>query len=250
MQPAPRRRGPERICGTWTMVRASAKHATRSPVRIVRSSNAGRHQAPVSRSGGEFEPTTSRRLLNARTRNGLREKVLRHEPRNRDAFLGLAAVAARAGRWDEAAEFYARILAFHPTDPIAQTALISIGASDEERRESRLKALLLEEPRAAYLHFALGNLYAEQSRWSEARLSYFNAHRFDVSNPDFAYNLAVSLDHLLERGSALDFYREALALAQGRSASFETAEATPDSGGSPAQRPQRPKSGRSTGIVR
>ena len=149
--------------------------------------------------------------------------VLGHEPRNRDAFLGLAAVAARAGRWDEAAAHYARILAFDPADTIAQAALIAIDEQDPVRGESRLKALLSSEPQAAYLHFGLGNVYAAQSRWPEAQQSYLSAWRLDRGNADYAYNLAVSLDHLSRPESALDFYREALALAEKRPAGFEAA---------------------------
>ena len=149
--------------------------------------------------------------------------VLGHEPHNRDAFLGLAAVVARAGRWDEAAAYYARILAFDPADAAAQAALIAIDERDPVRGESRLKALLSSEPRAAYLHFGLGNAYAAQSRWPEAQQSYFNAWRLDRGNADYAYNLAVSLDHLSRPESALDVYREALALAEKRPAGFEAA---------------------------
>ena len=149
--------------------------------------------------------------------------VLGHEPRNRDAFLGLAAVAARAGRWDEAAAHYARILAFDPADTIAQAALIAIDEQDPVRGESRLKALLSSEPRAAYLHFGLGNAYAAQSRWPEAQQSYLSAWRLDRRNADYAYNLAVSLDHLSRPESALELYREALALAEKRPAGFEAA---------------------------
>ena len=149
--------------------------------------------------------------------------ALVHEPRNRDAVLGLAAVAARADRWEEAAGHYARVLASSPADTVARAALIAIDEQDPARGESRLKALLWSEPRAAYLHFSLGNVYAAQSRWPEAQQSYFNAYRFDDGNADYAYNLAVSLDHLSRRERALDFYREALALAQSRPGSFETA---------------------------
>ena len=46
--------------------------------------------------------------------------VLGREPGNRDALLGLAAVAARAGRWDEAAAHYARVLASHPADTVSR----------------------------------------------------------------------------------------------------------------------------------
>ena len=149
--------------------------------------------------------------------------VLGHEPRNRDALLGLAAVVARAGRWDEAAAYYARILAFDPADAAAQAALIAIDERDPVRGESRLKALLSSEPRAAYLHFGLGNAYAAQSRWPEAQQAYLDAWRLDRGNADYAYNLAVSLDHLSRPESALDLYREALALAEKRPAGFEAA---------------------------
>ena len=147
--------------------------------------------------------------------------VVRHEPGNRDALLGLAAVATRAGGWDEAAGHYARILAFHPADSVAQAALIAVGGQDSARGESRLKALLWREPEAAHLHFDLGNVYAAQSRWPEARQSFFSAYRFDRENADYAYNLAVSLDHLSRRERALHFYHEALALARSRPSSFD-----------------------------
>ena len=148
--------------------------------------------------------------------------VLAGEPGNRDALLGLAAVAAREGRWEEAAGHYRRVLAFDPADTVAQAALVAIDETDPTRGETRLKTLLWSEPRAAYLHFNLGNVYASQSRWPEAQESFFNAYRFDSGNADYAYNLAVSLDHLARRESARDFYREALALARTRPASFET----------------------------
>ncbi len=151
--------------------------------------------------------------------------VLGHEPRNRDALLGLAAVAAREGRWEEAAGRYGQALASNPADTVAQAALIAIDEQDPVHGERRLKALLRSEPRAAYLHFNLGNVYAAQSRWSEAQRSYLDAWHLDSGNADYAYNLAVSLDHLARRESALGFYREALALARSRPASFETAAA-------------------------
>ena len=149
--------------------------------------------------------------------------VLGHEPGNRDARLGLAAIAARDGRREEAAGHYARILAARPADTVARAALIAIDERDPTAARSRLKALLGSEPRAAHLHSTLGNLYAAQSRWAEAQQSWFNAYRFDRGNADYAYNLAVSLDHLSQPRSALGLYREALALARTRPASFDAA---------------------------
>ena len=146
--------------------------------------------------------------------------VLGHEPRNRDARLGLAAVAARAGRWAEAADHYATLLASHPADTAARAALIAIAEKDPARAESRLKALLRIEPEVAHLHFNLGNLYASQSRWPEAQRSWFSAYRLDRDNADHAYNLAVSLDHLSQWRNALDLYREALVLSRSSPAGF------------------------------
>ena len=147
--------------------------------------------------------------------------VLGHEPRNRDARLGLAAVAARAGRWAEAVDHYATLLATHPADTAARAALIAIAEKDPARAESRLKGLLRVEPEAAHLHFSLGNLYASQSRWPEAQQSWFSAYRLDRGNADHAYNLAVSLDHMSQPRSALGLYREALVLARSSPAGFE-----------------------------
>ena len=168
--------------------------------------------------------------------------VLGHEPRNRDARLGLAAVAARAGRWAEAAEHYATLLASHPADTTARAALIAIAEKDPARAESRLKSLLRMEPEAAHLHFGLGNLYAAQSRWPEAQQSWFRAYRLDRGNADHAYNLAVGLDHLSQSRTALELYREALVLARSSPASFDAEavrkrilaiESRPDAGGTP-----------------
>ena len=148
--------------------------------------------------------------------------VLRHEPGNRDAHLGLAALAVRAGRRNEAGGHYAQVLESHPADAVALAALIAIDESNPSQAGSRLKALLRSEPNAAHLHFELGNLYAAQRRWREARRSYSESYRLDRRNADYAYNLAVSLDHLSRARSALGLYREALLLSRSRAVSFET----------------------------
>ena len=69
--------------------------------------------------------------------------------------------------------------------------------------------------------FGLGNAYAAQSRWSEARRSYSEASRLDAGNADYTYNLAVSLDRLSQPDSAVALYREALELARRRPARFD-----------------------------
>jgi tetratricopeptide (TPR) repeat protein len=88
-----------------------------------------------------------------------------------------------------------------------------------------LKTLLATDPGAHVLNFALGNQLAQQGRWPEAQQHYFKAFAADPENADFAYNLAVSLDHLRQPKLALEYYQRAVALASSRGASFDTAAA-------------------------
>ena len=81
--------------------------------------------------------------------------------------------------------------------------------------ESKLRQLIAREP-SAHLYFTLGNLYADQSQWSAAQQSYFQAHHLDATNPDYAYNLAVGLEHVSQRKLALGYYRRAVELAAAR----------------------------------
>ena len=150
------------------------------------------------------------------------ERVLRSHPRNRDALLGLGAIAVREGRWDEASERYTALLRLNPRDSIAQAGLISVHENvDPLRGESQIKILLREEPDAPHLHFTLGNMYAEQNRWGEAQSAYFDAYRLQSGNPDYAYNLAVSLDQLGKPVAAAGYYRQALELAGENGAVFD-----------------------------
>jgi Tfp pilus assembly protein PilF len=148
--------------------------------------------------------------------------VLERDPANRDAMLGLAGIAAREQRNDEAENLYLRILRADPTDAYAQTGLISIRSSaDPVAAESRLKTLIANQPDSAFLHYALGNLYAKQRRWNDAEQEQFRAFALDGDNADYCFNLAVSLDQMRQSQQALTHYQRALALAAVRPASFD-----------------------------
>ena len=148
--------------------------------------------------------------------------VLEHDPDNRDALLGVAAIAVSQGRTDQAFKNYRRVLANSPGDQVALAALTSMQENgDPLQTENRLKRLLAAEPDAAYLHFSLGNLYAAQGRWREAQQAYFDAYRRDSGNGDYAYNLAVGLDHLGQQREALRYYRQALEVAGREQVRFE-----------------------------
>jgi tetratricopeptide (TPR) repeat protein len=149
-------------------------------------------------------------------------RVLEREPRNRDAMLGVAALHMRAGAYEQAAGYYVAVLRRNPRDPAAQAGLIALQEDlDPVAGESRVKILLAENPRDPNLHFSLGNLYAAQERWPEAQQAYFNAYTLDSENPDFAFNLAVSLDRLGQGKPALAYYRRAAEIAAQRPAGFE-----------------------------
>src|SRR5258708_25413 len=155
------------------------------------------------------------------------QDVLREEPANRDALLGLAAIDVRAGRYEPAEAVYLRLLQSDPRDSPAHAALIELraGRMDPLAAESRVKSLLASDPAAEVLYFTLGNQLALQGRWAEAQQHYSKAFAADPDNADFAYNLAVSLDHLRQSRLALEYYGRALALAEKRGASFELAAA-------------------------
>jgi Flp pilus assembly protein TadD len=137
-------------------------------------------------------------------------EAISKDSRNRDALLGLAAIAQQQGQDDMAVNYYRRVLALDPRDAVAQAALASFGSEDNANKESRLKQLISQQPESAALHFALGNQYADQSRWAEAQQAYFNALALEPSNALFAFSLAISLDHIGQRNAAVQYYRQAL----------------------------------------
>jgi tetratricopeptide (TPR) repeat protein len=149
---------------------------------------------------------------NARAK-GLYEQVLQAEPRNMDALLGLGAIALNEGHIDDASRHYQRVLELDPRNSYAQAGLISIiGGADLQASESRLKQLVARDP-SAFLYFSLGNLYAEQGQWPSAQQAYFQAYQMQQDNPDYAFNLAIGLEHLGQNRLALDHYRKALDLS-------------------------------------
>lgn len=88
-----------------------------------------------------------------------------------------------------------------------------------------MRGLLRQHPESAALHFALGNLLARQARWSEAQQSYFHAVAAEGGNPDYLFNLAVSLEHLHQLPAAARYYRLAVNAAAARAAAFSAAQA-------------------------
>ena len=150
--------------------------------------------------------------------------VLAQDIRNRDALLGMGAIAQQDGKDQEAQQFYRQVLLLDPRDPVALAAMTFYTTPDSEEAEIRLKQMLANQPRSAALHFALGNVYTDQSRWAEAQQAYFTALALEPGNPQFSYNLAVSLDHLGQGKLAADYYRQTLQLDPAGRSGFDAAQ--------------------------
>ena len=152
----------------------------------------------------------------------LYQEILGKDAQHIDALLGLAAIAQQRGRNTQAVQYYTRVLALDPRNAAANAGMVALSADDGN--ESRLKTLLNEQNDSAILHFALGNHYAGQSRWGEAQQSYFHSYALEPGNAGFAFNLAVSLDHLGQSELAVQYYRHALQLDEARRAGFDHAQ--------------------------
>ena len=95
-------------------------------------------------------------------------------------------------------------------------------------QEAKLKRLLNDHPDVAALSYAYGNFLASNQRWSEAQQAYFRALQLAKTdailngqvNPDYAFNLAVSLEHLNQTKPAQNYYREALDYSANHPAGF------------------------------
>ncbi len=151
----------------------------------------------------------------------LYRKALKRYPDNRDAALGLAAIAIHQGNRQVARYYYQRVLKANPADKTAQIALSSLNSSRNNLQEtSQLKYWLQDDRNNAQLHFALGNRYASAGQWKEAQQAYFDAQRIDPGNPDYAFNLAISLDQLGLPEQALKYYLNARQQADKSTALF------------------------------
>ena len=90
------------------------------------------------------------------------------------------------------------------------SSLLTVASFSPEDTETQLKLMIRNEPNSPYLNFALANAYGAQNRWTEAQGYYFRALQNNPEDPNYAYNLAVSLEHISQPASAITYYRLAL----------------------------------------
>lgn len=136
---------------------------------------------------------------------------------NVDVQLGLASIALQRHHKELALQHYHQALLLDPHNVVALAALATWGdVAYADGLEAQIKQALVQQP-SARLQCSLGDLYAGQQRWREAEAAYFASYQADNEHADYAYNLAVSLDHLRQYEAALTYYLRArnLVLADG-----------------------------------
>lgn len=200
--------------------RRAAPPAAEAPIRVARASTPARVSSAVATGFSAYQ-----RGDMALARQSY-QAMLQQDGNNRDALLGMAAVAVRDGQAEQAASFYARLLDIDPNDSDALAGLTGVRTGNASQSEARLKRVLDRSPEAAPVLFALGNLYARQGRWAEAQQQYFRAVSAAPSNADYAFNLAVGLDRLNQGKLAQTYYQRALELSAAGPVSFDRNAAT------------------------
>jgi len=156
----------------------------------------------------------------------LYQQVNELDHNNGDAWIGLAALAANNGDSAGANRAYRRALEIDPSDSIALGGLLGLQSNvDPQEAETRLRLLIVHDGAQPALLAALGKMIARQGRWLEAQETFFKAWAADPSQPDVAFNLAVTLERIRQPLPALSFYQRALELAQSHSSHFNTAVA-------------------------
>ena len=137
-------------------------------------------------------------------------EVLKLDPGNRNALLARAAINVQNNNSNAAINDYQALLLANPKDSLAMTSLVSVASLSPEESESQLKLMIRDEPDSPYLNFALANVYGAQNRWQEAQGLYFKALERNPGDANYAYNLAVSLEHIAKPRVAIAYYQRAL----------------------------------------
>ncbi len=137
-------------------------------------------------------------------------RVLAIDPRNRNALLARAAINVQNGEAAAAIADYRSLLLANPKDSLAMASLLTIANYSPQEAETQIKLMLRDEPESPYLNFALANAYGAQNRWPEAQAHYFTALQNNPDDPNYAYNLAVSLEHIARPKVAIAYYQRAL----------------------------------------
>ena len=137
-------------------------------------------------------------------------QVLAEDSGNRNALLARAAINVQNDNSAAAIQDYQKLLIANPKDSLAMSSLLTVASISPAKSESQLKVMIRDEPQSPHLNFALANVYGAQNRWQEAQTFYFTALENNPTDPNYAYNLAVSLEHIAKPKVAVTYYQRAL----------------------------------------
>jgi len=229
--PAPRTRGPANTART-TQDDGTPRSTVIDLDRPASTARAANSQGQPQQAAARTPPTSMEAAYaayqsgNTQEATRLYRDVLRLDPTQRDAWLGLAVIAHNGNQREAAMDAYKRVLRLEPQNATALAGLTSLNNNaDEPRQESRLRELLARSPQEADLNHSLALALSGERRWAEAQQLFFKAHTLAPQEPKFAYNLAVALDQLRKSTLAAQYYETALNLAQGKATSFDEARA-------------------------
>lgn len=147
---------------------------------------------------------------------------------NPDIWTGLGAVLMRQSKPEEAESLFRRAQELNPTDPYARAMLLSLSRSPDAYKDTQYSTLANNASSSSSQAAVFALLAAEHAtakRWNEAQQAFFNALTADPGNPDYAFNLAVTLEHMRQPRLAYDFYRQAIEFAKSKRPSFDLSRA-------------------------
>jgi len=154
-------------------------------------------------------------------------EVLAAAPRNLRALLGMAGVKGVNGENSAARTLYKKALLVSPNNIKALAGLLnSRGDQDSAGYRVELNQLLASHPKHAFLHANMGDYYINRQEWPAAQTAYFDAFSRSPLNADYAFNLAVCLDHMGKVKLAKQYYGKALALKKNYGSRFDAAAAS------------------------
>lgn len=166
----------------------------------------------VSKLEQAYAALTQGRLADAAS--GYKE-VLKVNPEERDALLGLAYVSHKEGRDEEARDYYKRVLRQEPGNPTARAGLLIQNLSNDAEDVSATSREVAEQhPGSAAAQSVLGHSLVRQGRLADAQMAFQRAQVLEPSVALHAFNLAVALDRLKSHAMARTFYERALSLSR------------------------------------
>jgi tetratricopeptide (TPR) repeat protein len=140
----------------------------------------------------------------------LYREALRENTQSVDALNGIASIALQQQRYDDARNHFMRVLRIEPDNSYAVASVASLVQQGAQKTD--LTNLAEQFPDSPAINYLLGNAHAAEQQWLHAQESYFKAYSKAPQNAQYAFNLAVSLDHLGKTTAARQFYEKALTL--------------------------------------